>query len=73
MNDFGINAYSTKSAAITSDDLTSLDEFQYGYSRRFNLARDFGETTGNSIAEPKWEALVMPVNLTAGQMRLPFG
>ena len=73
MNEFGINAYSTKSAAMTSDDLTSLDEFQYGYSRRFNLARDFGETTGNSIAEPKWEALVMPVNLTAGQLRQTFG
>ena len=73
MNEFGINAYSTKSAAMTSDDLTSLDEFQYGYSRRFNLARDFGETTGNSIAEPKWEALVMPVNLIAGQLRQTFG
>lgn len=73
MNEFGINAYSTKSAAMTSDDLTSLDEFQYGYSRRFNLARDFGVTTGNSIAEPKWEALVMPVNLTAGQLRQTFG
>ena len=73
MNEFGINAYSTKSAAMTSDNLTSLDEFQYGYSRRFNLARDFGETTGNSIAEPKWEALVMPVNLTAGQLRQTFG
>ncbi len=73
MNEFGINAYSTKSAAMTSDDLTSLDEFQYGYSRRFNLARDFGETTGYSIVEPKWEALVMPVNLTAGQLRQTFG
>lgn len=73
MNEFGINAYSTKSAAMTSDDLTFLDEFQYGYSRRFNLARDFGVTTGNSIAEPKWEALVMPVNLTAGQLRQTFG
>lgn len=72
-NEFGLNAYSTKSYKMTSSDLTGIDENKYEFSRRFNLSRDFGETSDATVTEPKWEALVMPVNLTKTQVLSAFG
>ena len=84
-NEFGIDSYSTNnasfSAAFTEDggidnensNIGGIDEYQYGYARQFNLVRDFGDTSGNKVTNPKWEALVLPVNLTVSQVKNAFG
>ena len=73
-NEFGIDAYSTNSTAISPDNLYGIDNLQYGYPRVFNLSRDFGITKDNAATyEPKWEALVSPVNLTCTQVWNTFG
>lgn len=74
-SEFGINAYGTSNVALSNDNPTGIDEFQYGYARAFNLARDFGaDADGNGyIDNPQWEALVLPVNLTATQVKSAFG
>lgn len=84
-NEFGIDSYSTNnapfSAAFTEDgsidneksNISGIDEYQYGYARQFNLVRDFGDTSGNKVTNPKWEALVLPVNLTVSQVKNAFG
>lgn len=84
-NEFGIDSYSTNnapfSAAFTEDggidnknsNIGGIDEYQYGYARQFNLVRDFGDTSENKVTNPKWEALVLPVNLTASQVKNAFG
>lgn len=73
-NEFGIDAYSTNSTAISADNLYGIDNLQYGYPRVFNLSRDFGITKDNAETyEPKWEALVSPVNLTCTQVWNTFG
>ena len=72
-NEFGLNAYSTKNGKMTSANLGGIDENKYEFSRRFNLSRDFGETSGTTVTDPKWEALVMPVNLTKTQVLATFG
>lgn len=73
-NEFGIDAYSTNSTAISADNLYGIDYLQYGYPRVFNLSRDFGITKDNAATyEPKWEALVSPVNLTCTQVWNTFG
>lgn len=73
-NEFGIDAYSTNSTAISADNLYGIDYLQYGYPRVFNLSRDFGITKENAATyEPKWEALVSPVNLTCTQVWNTFG
>ena len=74
-SEFGINAYSTSNVALSNDNPTGIDEFQYGYARAFNLARDFGaDADGDGdIDNPQWEALVLPVNLTATQVKSAFG
>lgn len=84
-NEFGIDSYSTNNApfsvAFTGDgsidneksNIGGIDEYQYGYVRQFNLVRDFGDTSGNKVTNPKWEALVLPVNLTVSQVRNAFG
>lgn len=73
-NEFGLDAYSTNSTAISADNLYGIDYLQYGYPRVFNLSRDFGITKDNAETyEPKWEALVSPVNLTCTQVWNTFG
>lgn len=73
-NEFGLDAYSTNSTAISPDNLYGIDNLQYGYPRVFNLSRDFGITEDNAETyEPKWEALVSPVNLTCTQVWNTFG
>lgn len=72
-NEFGINAYSTNYGKMTATNLSGIDENRYEFSRTFNLARDFGETAGEKVANPAWEALVLPVNLTKTQVRAAFG
>ena len=72
-NEFGLNAYSTKNGKMTSANLGGIDENKYEFNRRFNLSRDFGETSGITVTDPKWEALVMPVNLTKTQVLATFG
>lgn len=84
-NEFGIDSYSTNNAPFSVEFLTDgsvnneksnisgIDEYQYGYARQFNLVRDFGDTSENKVTNPKWEALVLPVNLTASQIRNAFG
>lgn len=74
-SEFGINAYGTSNVALSNDNPTGIDEFQYGYARAFNLARDFGaDADGDGyIDNPQWEALVLPVNLTATQVKSAFG
>lgn len=84
-NEFGIDSYSTNkaqfSAAFTEDggidneksNIDGIDEYQYGYARQFNLVRDFGDTSENKVTNPKWEALVLPVNLTVSQVKNAFG
>lgn len=84
-NEFGIDSYSTNNApfsvAFTTEgdidnqksNIGGIDEYQYGYARQFNLVRDFGNTSENKVTNPKWEALVLPVNLTASQVRNAFG
>lgn len=73
-NEFGLDAYSTNSTTISADNLYGIDNLQYGYPRVFNLSRDFGITEENAgTYEPKWEALVSPVNLTCTQVWNTFG
>ncbi len=84
-NEFGIDSYSTNNApfsvAFTTDgdidneksNIGGIDEYQYGYARQFNLVRDFGDTSENKVTNPKWEALVLPVNLTVSQVKNAFG
>ena len=73
-NEFGLDAYSTNSTTISADNLYGIDNLQYGYPRVFNLSRDFGITEENADTyEPKWEALVSPVNLTCTQVWNTFG
>lgn len=73
-NEFGLDAYSTNSTTISPDNLYGIDNLQYGYPRVFNLSRDFGITKDNAETyEPKWEALVSPVNLTCTQVWNTFG
>lgn len=84
-NEFGIDSYSTNNApfsvSFTTDgdidneksNIGGIDEYQYGYARQFNLVRDFGNTSDNKVTNPKWEALVLPVNLTASQVKNAFG
>lgn len=74
-SEFGINAYGISNVALSNDNPTGIDEFQYGYARAFNLARDFGaDADGDGdIDNPQWEALVLPVNLTTTQVKTAFG
>lgn len=73
-NEFGLDAYSTNSTTISAKNLYGIDNLQYGYPRVFNLSRDFGITKDNAATyEPKWEALVSPVNLTCTQVWNTFG
>lgn len=74
-SEFGINAYGISNNPLSVDNQTGIDEFQYGYARAFNLARDFGaDADGDGdIDNPQWEALVLPVNLTATQVKSAFG
>lgn len=74
-SEFGINAYGMGNNPLSVDNPTGIDEFQYGYARAFNLARDFGaDADGDGyIDNPQWEALVLPVNLTATQVKSAFG
>lgn len=74
-SEFGINAYGMGNNPLSVDNPTGIDEFQYGYARAFNLARDFGadENGDGKIDKPQWEALVLPVNLTATQVKSAFG
>lgn len=74
-SEFGINAYGISNNPLSNDNPTGIDEFQYGYARAFNLARDFGaDANGDGyIDNPQWEALVLPVNLTTTQVKSAFG
>lgn len=74
-SEFGINAYGTSNTPLRKGNEKGIDEFQYGYARAFNLARDFGadENGDGKIDNPQWEALVLPVNLTATQVKSAFG
>lgn len=74
-SEFGINAYGTSNTPLSASNDKGIDEFQYGYARAFNLARDFGaDANGDgNIDNPQWEALVLPVNLTATQVKSAFG
>lgn len=70
--EFGIDSYSTNNAAFSENNTDGIDEYKYGYARQFNLVRDFNIVAGTETT-PKWEALVLPVNLTATQVRNAFG
>lgn len=70
--EFGIDSYNSDNTSLTSENKDGIDEFQYGYARQFNLVRDFNIVEGTETT-PKWEALVLPVNLTATQVRNAFG
>lgn len=71
--EFGIDSYSTDKTAFSEDNTDGIDEYRYGYARQFNLVRDFNITAAGQEANAKWEALVLPVNLTATQVRTAFG
>lgn len=71
--EFGIDSYSTDNTAFSETNTDGIDEYQYGYARQFNLVRDFNITAAGLEANAKWEALVLPVNLTATQVRTAFG
>lgn len=71
--EFGIDSYSTDNTAFSEDNTDGIDEYRYGYARQFNLVRDFNITAAGQEANAKWEALVLPVNLTATQVRTAFG
>ena len=71
--EFGIDSYGTDNTAFSEDNTDGIDEYQYGYARQFNLVRDFNITAAGQEANAKWEALVLPVNLTATQVRTAFG
>lgn len=70
--EFGIDSYSTDNTAFSETNTDGIDEYKYGYARQFNLVRDFNIVAGTETT-PKWEALVLPVNLTATQVRNAFG
>lgn len=71
--EFGIDSYGTDNTAFSEDNTDGIDEYRYGYARQFNLVRDFNITAAGQEAKAKWEALVLPVNLTATQVRTAFG
>lgn len=71
--EFGIDSYGTDNTAFSEDNTDGIDEYLYGYARQFNLVRDFNITAAGQEANAKWEALVLPVNLTATQVRTAFG
>ena len=71
--EFGIDSYGTDNTAFSEDNTDGIDEYRYGYARQFNLVRDFNITAAGQEANAKWEALVLPVNLTATQVRTAFG
>lgn len=71
--EFGIDSYGTDNTAFSETNTDGIDEYQYGYARPFNLVRDFNITAAGQEANAKWEALVLPVNLTATQVRNAFG
>lgn len=71
--EFGIDSYGTDNTPFSEDNIDGIDEYQYGYARQFNLVRDFNITAAGQEANAKWEALVLPVNLTATQVRNAFG
>lgn len=71
--EFGIDSYSTDNTAFSETNTDGIDEYRYGYARQFNLVRDFNITAAGQEANAKWEALVLPVNLTATQVRTAFG
>lgn len=70
--EFGIDSYSTDNTPFSETNTDGIDEYKYGYARQFNLVRDFNIVAGTETT-PKWEALVLPVNLTATQVRNAFG
>lgn len=71
--EFGIDSYGTDNTTFSEDNTDGIDEYRYGYARQFNLVRDFNITAAGQEANAKWEALVLPVNLTATQVRTAFG
>lgn len=71
--EFGIDSYGTDNTAFSEDNTDGIDEYRYGYARQFNLVRDFNIIAAGQEANAKWEALVLPVNLTATQVRTAFG
>lgn len=71
--EFGIDSYGTDNTPFSEDNTDGIDEYRYGYARQFNLVRDFNITAAGQEANAKWEALVLPVNLTATQVRGAFG
>ena len=71
--EFGIDSYGTDYTPFSETNIDGIDEYQYGYARQFNLVRDFNITAAGQEANAKWEALVLPVNLTATQVRTAFG
>lgn len=71
--EFGIDSYGTNNTPFSENNTDGIDEYQYGYARQFNLVRDFNITAAGQEANAKWEALVLPVNLTATQVRNAFG
>ena len=71
--EFGIDSYGTDYTTFSETNTDGIDEYQYGYARQFNLVRDFNITAAGQEANAKWEALVLPVNLTATQVRGAFG
>lgn len=71
--EFGIDSYGTDNTPFAENNIDGIDEYRYGYARQFNLVRDFNITAAGQEANAKWEALVLPVNLTATQVRTAFG
>ena len=71
--EFGIDSYGTDNTTFSENNIDGIDEYRYGYARQFNLVRDFNITAAGQEANAKWEALVLPVNLTATQVRGAFG
>lgn len=71
--EFGIDSYGTDNTPFSEDNTDGIDEYRYGYARQFNLVRDFNITAAGQEDNAKWEALVLPVNLTATQVRNAFG
>lgn len=71
--EFGIDSYGTDYTPFSETNTDGIDEYRYGYARQFNLVRDFNITAAGQEANAKWEALVLPVNLTATQVRGAFG
>lgn len=71
--EFGIDSYGTDNTPFSEINTDGIDEYRYGYARQFNLVRDFNITAAGQEANAKWEALVLPVNLTATQVRNAFG